>query len=86
MPTHIALTPGLERLAEKLRHHGFVIVDPEDNVQTPAALVYSRASQGIDHVPHTIQPGGSNTGLTMLIDADTTSEDEIIQILSHNRL
>ena len=86
MPTHVALTPGLEHLAKKLSHHGFVIVDPEDSVHTPAALIYSRSSKGIAHEPHTIQPGGSNTGLTMLIDADTTSEDEIIQILSRNRL
>lgn len=86
MPTHVALTPGLEHLAEKLRQHGFVTVDPEDDVHTPAALIYSRRSTGKEHEIHTLRPGGSNTGLTMLIDADTTSEDEIIQILSHNRL
>lgn len=41
MPTHVVHTPGLVHLGEKLRQHGFVTVDPEDNVHTPAALIYS---------------------------------------------
>lgn len=85
MSTYIALTPGLERLAARLRQHGFTVVDPENNVHTPAALIYSRMSGG-RHDFNALDAGGNNTGLTMLIDADTTSEDEIIQILSHNRL
>lgn len=86
MPTYVALSSGLEHLAATLKQHGFTIVDVENNTHTPAALIYSRKGQGQEHEARPLRPGGNNTGLTMLIDADTTSEEEIIQILTQNRL
>lgn len=86
MKTHVALTPGLDSLAKKLMQHGFIVVDPENNEHTPAALIYSRRSTGTEYRAEPLAPAGSNTGLTMLIDADTTPEDEVIRLLSQQRL
>ena len=78
---HVAITPGLEHLAERIKSLGYVVVDPEKRTDTPVALIYSRRSAGKASGVPELDAGGGNSTTTLLIDADTTAEDEILSIL-----
>ena len=78
---HVALTPGLEHLAERIRELGYEVTDPSKRTDTPLALIYSRRSAGKGQEVPELDAGGGNSTTTLLIDADATPEEEILSIL-----